>query len=190
MSSTVASAVPSRENMMSLPRLQRTKEVDKPNVSSSVSTVKSVSAYEECMRKMEAKVKDLGVSVGVDSLVSLVRYAMEIVERDIEDGGEKLRIVKLIIKTLIDNAPLGPEVRVICEALLNSGVVEQTIGLVIDATKGQLSVNGVKDRRCCFVRMCCCCFCRKKAASKQPENVKDVVQMTATNSVVKATNKM
>ena len=129
------------------------------------------SLFADCLEILIKRLKDNGVVVNKDAIIPVIKYAMEIVEDEVEDGSEKHRIVLLMVRKLIEQSSLDLEGKQLLDHLLASNFVSDTIGMVIDATKGQLNINLPKpDSRCCFFRYfccCCCCFpwCRNTNAS-------------------------
>lgn len=90
--------------------------------------------------------------VNAQSLILIVKYAMEVVEMSELKGTEQREFALRLIKRVIIDAPLNDDDEEFCLDMVKSGAVGQTIDLVVDATNGQLNVNSAVRvaENCCF----------------------------------------
>ena len=95
----------------------------------------------------------LGVNeVTVQSLITIVKYAMEAVEVSELKGSEQREMALRLVRRIIVDAPISDEQEKLCLDMLDSGVLGQTMDLVVDATNGHVGVNQVVGlaEACCF----------------------------------------
>ena len=93
-----------------------------------------------------------GVGINPQSLISIGRHAMEISEKSKLKGADKKKLVISMLTKLVNETELSTENKTACMALVDGGVVESTIDLVIEASKGHLKFNKKSARR--ILKMC------------------------------------
>ena len=106
--------------------------------------------FENALKKVKARI---GVSeVNAQSLVLVVKYAMEVVELVDLKGSEQRELALRLVRRVVQDAPISDEKEKLCLDMIDSGAVGQTIDLVIDATNGHVNVNQVARiaENCCF----------------------------------------
>lgn len=99
-----------------------------------------------------AKVKSRATSVGISvtTVTTVLKYSMEVVELSDITGSEQRELALDLVKRVIDDANMSNDTRAACDAVIESGILIGVIDLVVDATKGKLSINAVqkKAKRC------------------------------------------
>lgn len=94
----------------------------------------------------------------------LLRKVMEYVDKKKKvDGSEKKYIVEVVLKHFV-NALKNDKTKEHLNTLLESGVISETIDLVIDASKGKMELNikGLKKIFNCLLRVSCNMMKNKK----------------------------
>jgi hypothetical protein len=107
-------------------------------------------AFEHALEQVKARV---GVSeVTAQSLMLIVKYAMEVVELVDLKGSEQRELALRLVRRVVQDAPISDEKEQLCLDMIDSGAVGQTIDLVIDATNGHVNVNQIARvaENCCF----------------------------------------
>lgn len=103
--------------------------------------------YAELMKKIEH------IKVGSQTIMLVLEYVIEVVEK-IENlkGNKKKGLAILLIKKVVENADMDEEDRKLCMAMINNGIVGDTIDLVINAVNGKLDFDDVVETgsRCCM----------------------------------------
>lgn len=93
------------------------------------------------------------IKVGSQTLMLILEYVIEFVEK-IENikGNKKKAIALLLIKRVVENADLEDEDRALCMAMINNGIIGDTIDLVINAVNGKLDLDEVIETgsKCCI----------------------------------------
>lgn len=96
------------------------------------------------------------IEVSPSTMMNIVGEAMELVEQTALKGIQQKELVnELILRLVTDATQLSDEQREMCSELVNSGIINETIELIVSATKGKLNVNqlqeiGEQTASCCF----------------------------------------
>ena len=106
----------------------------------------------------------------IADVMSYVRDAMEVVEQTPLKGDEQKQLVIKLIKNLLEKANVDFEAKESALQILHSGVVGQTIDLIVDASKGKLNMNRVAE----------------VVAEKAKEELIDAIESVDTAEVVSA----
>ena len=129
-----------------------------PSVSSESSTEKVVELAQPLFKRLVVEVKErmTGSSISSTTVTIILKYAMEVVELSEVKGAEQKELALDIVRQIIVDAPLSPTAESACMLIVNSGVLVGVVDLVVDASKGRLSVNQVKKRgRLCLRGLGC-----------------------------------
>jgi len=81
------------------------------------------------------------MGVNPKSLIVIGRYAMEITGKTKLKGAEKKKLVISMLTKIVEETELSEENKVACMALVDGGVIESTIDLVIEVSKGKIKFN-------------------------------------------------
>ena len=95
----------------------------------------------ELLNKLQIKLGPL--EINGRTLMIATRYAMELVELTHLKGEEQKQMVIRILQRLVKDAPLSEKKEKLCLKLISSGIIGQTIDLIVDATKGNFKINNV-----------------------------------------------
>ena len=83
----------------------------------------------------------LGPFNNKDELLSYVKILIENIEKENLKGQEKLELVIRILRDIVQTSELDEEERIFALALIDNGVIENTINMLIKAASGELLVN-------------------------------------------------
>jgi len=114
--------------------------------------------FQKCKNKLQKRLDDVGLTPG--TLVLLVRYAMEVVELTKLKGRDQKDMAIKLVRSVVVDSNLEESKKNVCLQMLDEGVVERTIDLIIDATKGRIAVNC--DEIVEVASSCCAAFLSKK----------------------------
>ena len=91
------------------------------------------------------------------TLTKHIARAMEIAEGAIQSG-DKAQYAQEIILRLIAESAMTEEEKILCRAIVGTGILQGIFTLVSDATKGKINVNQVKKnaKKCCLRVFPCC----------------------------------
>ncbi len=108
--------------------------------------------FDKCLEKLKLRIGALAVNA--ESVVTVVKYAMEIVElTKVKGRGQRDLAVKLIRRVVVD-APITDDKEKLLLDMVDNGVVGSTIDLVVVASKGELDINAAVG----VASTCCSAF--------------------------------
>jgi len=128
-----------------------------------------VKDFKYCYDEFEKQLKTENIVISMETIMRMLRIAMVIVEQTNESGKNKKDfVVKMIAKIVSDYSDyniLSSDVKVEILNMLYSPLFDDTIKMVIDASKGTLDLNKVQEVASqvavgCFSR--CLAFLSKK----------------------------
>jgi pentose-5-phosphate-3-epimerase len=113
--------------------------------------------FEDFLSQVKTKISQVNISVTPHTIMTIVRYIMEVVESSKLPGDEKKIAVNRLLRQIIKESNMHYEDKKICENLIDNGVVGDTIELIISASKGEININ-VKQAisiggQCCLAIM-------------------------------------
>ena len=128
-----------------------------------------VKDFKYCYSEFEKQLKTENVSISMDTIMRMLRIAMVIVEQTGESGKNKkefaVRMIAKIVSDYPDSTIISPEMKLEILNMLYSPLFDDTIKLVVDASKGTLDLNKIQEVASqvavgCFSR--CLAFLSKK----------------------------
>tara|TARA_Y100000591_G_C21551502_1_gene553910 strand:- start:212 stop:583 length:372 start_codon:yes stop_codon:yes gene_type:complete len=121
----------------------------------------SESIYDEVRQELDERVK--GMTINAATIMQVLKFAMEVVEATQLKGDEQRKLCIKLVKDVIIAAPLtGKEEQLLLD-MIDNGVLDNTVELVVDATQGKLDINAAVD----IAQGCCLAF---TAPSKRKNN--------------------
>lgn len=128
-----------------------------------------VKDFKYCYDEFEKQIKTQSVVISMDTIMRMLRIAMMIVEQTNESGKNKKDFVIRMIAKIVSDSPdsnmISAEMKVEILNMLYSPLFDDTIKLVVDASKGTLDLNKLQEVASqvavgCFSR--CLAFLSKK----------------------------
>ena len=128
-----------------------------------------VKDFKYCYDEFDKQIKSQNVVVSMETIMRMLRIAMVIVEQTNETGKNKKDFVVRMIAKIVTDSPesnmISAEMKVEILNMLYSPLFDDTIKLVVDASKGTLDLNKVQEVAAqvavgCFSR--CLAFLSKK----------------------------
>ena len=119
-----------------------------PDIPSESNTDKIMELAQPLFQKLVVDVKQrmTGSSISLTTVTIILKYAMEVVELSEVKGAEQKELALDIVRQIIIDAPLSETAETACMLIVDSGILVGVVDLVVDATKGRLSINQVKKR--------------------------------------------
>lgn len=107
--------------------------------------------YDKEYQELEKKIQH--IKVGAKTLMIILEYVLDIVEH-VEGirGNKKKTLAILLITKVVENATLDEDDKKLCMAMIDNGVIGDTIDLVVNAHNGKLNFGDVVETgsKCCF----------------------------------------
>ena len=128
-----------------------------------------VKDFKYCYEEFEKQIKSQNVVISMETIMRMLRIAMVIVEQTSETGKNKkdfvVRMIAKIVSDYPDSNIISAEMKLEILNMLYSPLFDDTIKLVVDASKGTLDLNKVQEVASqvavgCFSR--CLAFLSKK----------------------------
>jgi len=128
-----------------------------------------VKDFKYCYEEFEKQIKSQNVVISMDTIMRMLRIAMVIVEQTNESGKNKkdfvVRMIAKIVSDCPDSTIMSAEMKIEILNMLYSPLFDDTIKLVVDASKGTIDLNKVQEVAAqvavgCFSR--CLAFLGKK----------------------------
>jgi hypothetical protein len=95
--------------------------------------------FENCMNALKEKIA--GIEVNAETIISVLKFAMEIVETTTLKGKAQNEMVNKLVKQVVKEAPIADDKEKLLLDMIDNGILTQTIDLVVDASKGEVNVN-------------------------------------------------
>ena len=128
-----------------------------------------VKDFKYCYEEFEKQIKSQNVVISMETIMRMLRIAMVIVEQTNESGKNKkdfvIRMIAKIVSDCADSTIMSAEMKIEILNMLYSPLFDDTIKLVVDASKGTIDLNKVQEVAAqvavgCFSR--CLAFLGKK----------------------------
>jgi hypothetical protein len=128
-----------------------------------------VKDFKYCYIEFEKQIKSQNVVISMETIMRMLRIAMVIVEQTNESGKNKKDFVVRMIAKIVSDSPdstlISTEMKLEILNMIYSPLFDDTIKLVVDASKGTLDLNKVQEVAAqvavgCFSR--CLAFLGKK----------------------------
>tara|TARA_Y100000996_G_C22465565_1_gene619904 strand:+ start:232 stop:627 length:396 start_codon:yes stop_codon:yes gene_type:complete len=81
------------------------------------------------------------MEITTSSIIVILRFAMEVVEATQLKGSAQRDLCTSLVKDVVIAAPLSGDKEKLILDMIDSGVLSNTIELVVDATHGELDIN-------------------------------------------------
>jgi len=144
----------------------KTKLIEEQQEKNVVAIVKD---FKYCYEEFDKQIKSQNVVISMETIMRMLRIAMVIVEQTNETGKNKkdfvIRMIAKIVSECPDSTMISTEMKLEILNMLYSPLFDDTIKLVVDASKGTIDLNKVQEVAAqvavgCFSR--CLAFLSKK----------------------------
>ena len=100
-----------------------------------------MSVFQSSLDKLKTRIGELEITP--QSVISVMKYAIEIVELSELKGTAQKDMAIRLVKAVVTESCIDEGHKKICLNIIESGALAQTIDLVIDATKGGVNINQI-----------------------------------------------
>ena len=111
--------------------------------------------FNESLQELKGRIVDKEVNAA--TLMIILRVSMEIVEATRLKGAAQKELAKRLIRQVVVDAPIADEREKLLLDMIDQNVIENTIDLIVAATRGELDINSVQE----VVKTCCLPFVSK-----------------------------
>ena|ERR1711991_303923 len=113
-----------------------------------------MSDFDHCMQMLKHKLQETEITV--ENIMTVVKFAMEVVEVTELKGDEQKNMAIDLVRRVVVEAPISDEKEKLLLDIIDQGVLGNTVDLVVDASKGNLKINNVVK----VATGCCAAFCK------------------------------
>lgn len=105
--------------------------------------------YDNSKKVLLDKIGKLEINTG--TIMTVLRFAMEVVEATQLKGNAQRDLCTNLVKDVVIAAPLSGDKEKLILDMIDSGVLSNTVELVVDATRGELDINAAVGiaKGCC-----------------------------------------
>jgi len=106
--------------------------------------------FEDSLQKLKARLTNIEISAA--TIMKVLRFSMEIVEATQLKGAAQMELCKKLIRTVVVEAPISDAKEKLLLDMIDQDILEHTIELVVDATRGHLDINAgvMVAKTCCL----------------------------------------
>ena len=108
------------------------------------------------LKTLKEKIGDM--EINADTIMQVLRFAMEVVEVTELKGAEQKELAIKLVREIVVEAPIADEKEKLLLDVIDQGVLGNTVDLVVQASKGELDVNAAVA----VAAGCCASFMKKK----------------------------
>lgn len=110
------------------------------------------SIFNDLYKKVHERIDDVHINITPQTIMTILRYVMEVVELSGLSGIEKKLAVKKLLHKMVDESDLSLTDKQVCENMIDGGIIDNTIDLIVSASKGEFDINKaiVTGGLCCF----------------------------------------
>ena len=114
--------------------------------------------YDECLKKLKIKLSELNLEITPDSITTVIKLAMEVVEASKLKGAAQKKLVTKIVRKVVVDAPIADEKEKLLLDMIDQGIVGNVIELVVSASKGEVDINAAVK----VAAGCCASFLKRR----------------------------
>ncbi len=111
--------------------------------------IMSEQLFESSMKLLKEKLVD--VVINNETIMTVLRYAMEIVELTELKGKDQKDFAIRLVRQVVVDAPISDDREKLLLDIIDSNIIGNTVDLVVDATQGKIDINSVVKvgQTCC-----------------------------------------
>jgi len=106
-------------------------------------------AFEEAYVQLKKRIRD--VEITPQTIITVLRVAMEVVELTQLKGESQRTLAVSLVRRAVEEAPISDDREKLLLDMIDNGILDNTIELVVAATQGQIDVNAALEcaTACC-----------------------------------------
>ena len=114
--------------------------------------VESTDFFSKCLRELKKKMGDIEVTA--DTIITILRFSMEVVEATQLKGDAQKELCTKLVRQVVVEAPIADEKEKLLLDMIDNNILGNTVDLVVEATHGELDVNAATQ----VAATCCAAF--------------------------------
>ena len=114
--------------------------------------------FDECLKKLKTLLKESNLEITPGTITTVIKVAMEVVEASKLKGSAQKKLVTKIVRKVVVDAPITDEKEKLILDMVDQGVVENVVELVVSASKGEVDINAAVK----VATGCCASFLKRR----------------------------
>ena len=110
----------------------------------------------EALAKLNEKIT--GKEVNAKTIMTILRFAMEVVEATKLKGTEQKTLVTKLVRQVVVDAPITDDKEKLLLDMIDEDILGDTIELIVLASQGELDINSIVE----VATGCCAVFMKNK----------------------------
>ena len=116
--------------------------------------VNEMTVYNESLSLLKQKLEEGNLEVNAQNIMLILKITMEIIEFTKLKGTKQRSLAVRLIRQVVIEAPISDDKEKLLLDLIDNGIVDNTIDLVVSATHGEVNVNAAQGIAYnCFTRL-------------------------------------
>jgi hypothetical protein len=105
--------------------------------------------YDDCYGQLKEKIGDMEITP--QTIINVLRFAMEVVEASSAKGEEQKVLVEKLVKQVVVEAPISDFKEKLMIDMIDEGILGDMTNIIVSASKGELNINAVASTAgvCC-----------------------------------------
>ena len=96
-------------------------------------------AFQSAYAQLKRRIRDVGLTP--QTIITVLRVAMEVVEMTQLKGEDQRVLAVRLVRRAVEEAPISDDREKLLLDMIDNGILDNTIELVVAATRGQINVN-------------------------------------------------
>jgi len=97
--------------------------------------------YDDCYGQLKEKIGDMEITP--QTIINVLRFAMEVVEASSAKGEEQKELVEKLVKHVVVDAPISDFKEKLIVDMIDEGILGDMASIIVAASKGELNINAV-----------------------------------------------
>lgn len=95
--------------------------------------------FQSAYAQLKGRIRD--VEITPQTIITVLRVAMEVVEMTQLKGEDQRVLAVRLVRRAVEEAPISDDREKLLLDMIDNGILDNTIELVVAATRGQINVN-------------------------------------------------
>jgi hypothetical protein len=97
--------------------------------------------FDDCYEQLTGKIGDMEITP--QTIITILRFTMEIVELSDTKGEEQKELVEKLVKHVVVDAPISDFKEKLMLDMIDEGILGDMTSLIVSASKGELDINAI-----------------------------------------------
>ena len=112
--------------------------------------------FESLLKELKERIGEM--EINAETIVTVLRFAMEVVEATQLKGDAQKTLVEKLVKQVVVDAPISDDKEKLLLDMVDNGIVGNMADLVVSASKGEVDINSAVK----VASTCCLSFMKQR----------------------------